>query len=112
MKYSMKVHSPAGLPLSNPTSRSEAEPADLIAWTEGRALVATGSPFAPVKYGGRSIDIAQCNNVFVFPAVGLGLLASKARRVSDRMMMAAAKALGDQSPALKDPAASLLPNVR
>ena len=107
-----RTERPIIFPLSNPTSRSEAEPADLIAWTEGRALVATGSPFAPVKYQGRSIDIAQCNNVFIFPAVGLGLLASKARRVSDRMMMAAAKALGDQSPALKDPAASLLPNVR
>jgi malate dehydrogenase (oxaloacetate-decarboxylating) len=107
-----KTERPIIFPLSNPTSRSEAEPADLIEWTEGRALVATGSPFAPVKYQGRSIDIAQCNNVFIFPAVGLGLLASKARRVSDKMMMAAAKALGDQSPALKDPAASLLPNVR
>jgi malic enzyme len=106
-----KIERPIIFPLSNPTSRSEAEPADLIEWTEGRALVATGSPFAPVKYRGRSIDIAQCNNVFIFPAVGLGLLASKAHRVSDRMMMAAAKALGDQSPALKDPAASLLPNV-
>jgi malate dehydrogenase (oxaloacetate-decarboxylating) len=107
-----RTERPIIFPLSNPTSRSEAEPKDLIEWTEGRALVATGSPFAPVKYGGRSIDIAQCNNVFIFPAVGLGLLASKARRVSDRMMMAAAKALGDQSPALKDPTASLLPNVR
>jgi malate dehydrogenase (oxaloacetate-decarboxylating) len=107
-----RTERPIIFPLSNPTSRSEAEPADLIEWTEGRALVATGSPFAPVKYGGRSIDIAQCNNVFIFPAVGLGLLASKARRVSDKMMMAAAKALGDQSPALKDSAASLLPNVR
>jgi malate dehydrogenase (oxaloacetate-decarboxylating) len=107
-----RTERPIIFPLSNPTSRSEAEPADLIRWTEGRALVATGSPFAPVKYQDRSIDIAQCNNVFIFPAVGLGLLASKARRVSDRMMMAAAKALGDQSTALKDPAASLLPNVR
>jgi len=107
-----RTQRPIIFPLSNPTSRSEAEPADLIEWTEGRALVAAGSPFAPVKYRGRSIDIAQCNNVFIFPAVGLGLLASKARRVSDRMMMAAAKALGDQSPALKDPAGSLLPNVR
>jgi malate dehydrogenase (oxaloacetate-decarboxylating) len=107
-----RTERPIIFPLSNPTSRSEAEPKDLIEWTEGQALVATGSPFAPVKYGGRSIDIAQCNNVFIFPAVGLGLLASKARRVSDRMMMAAAKALGDQSPALKDPTASLLPNVR
>jgi malate dehydrogenase (oxaloacetate-decarboxylating) len=107
-----KTERPIIFPLSNPTSRSEAEPVDLIEWTEGRALVATGSPFAPVKYRGRSIEIAQCNNVFIFPAVGLGLLASRARRVTDRMVMAAAKALGDQSPALKDPAASLLPNVR
>jgi malate dehydrogenase (oxaloacetate-decarboxylating) len=106
-----KTERPIIFPLSNPTSRSEAEPADLIEWTEARALVASGSPFAPVKYRGRRIDIAQCNNVFIFPAVGLGLLASKARRVTDRMMMAAAKALGDQSPALRDPAASLLPNV-
>jgi malate dehydrogenase (oxaloacetate-decarboxylating) len=106
-----KTERPIIFPLSNPTSRSEAEPADLLAWTEGRALVATGSPFAPVKYGGKSIAIAQCNNVFIFPAVGLGLVASKARRVTDQMMLAGAKALGEQSPALRDPSASLLPNV-
>jgi malate dehydrogenase (oxaloacetate-decarboxylating) len=106
-----KSERPIIFPLSNPTSRSEAEPSDLLAWTEGRALVATGSPFVPVKYGGKSIEIAQCNNVFIFPAVGLGLLASKARRVTDKMMLAGAKALGDQSPALRDPAASLLPRV-
>jgi malate dehydrogenase (oxaloacetate-decarboxylating) len=64
-----------------------------------------------VKYGGTSIAIAQCNNVFIFPAVGLGLVASKARRVTDQMMLAGAKALGEQSPALRDPSASLLPNV-
>jgi malate dehydrogenase (oxaloacetate-decarboxylating) len=65
-----------------------------------------------VKYGGKSIEIAQCNNVFIFPAVGLGLLASQARRVTDKMILAGARALGDQSLALQDPAASLLPSVR
>jgi malate dehydrogenase (oxaloacetate-decarboxylating) len=65
-----------------------------------------------VKYGGKSIEIAQCNNVFIFPAVGLGLLASEATRVTDKMMLAGAKALGDHSPALQDPAASLLPRLR
>jgi malate dehydrogenase (oxaloacetate-decarboxylating) len=111
-KMAQKTERPIIFPLSNPTSHSEAEPADLIAWTEGRALVATGSPFLPVKYGGRTIDIAQCNNVFIFPAIGLGVTAARASRVTDRMMLAAAKALGDCSPTLKDPNASLLPGVK
>ena len=104
-----KVPRPILFPLSNPTAKSEAKPDDLIRWTEGLALVATGSPFAPVDYGGRTIPIAQCNNVFIFPAMGLGVVASGARRVTDGMMLAAARALAANSPALKDSSASLLP---
>jgi malate dehydrogenase (oxaloacetate-decarboxylating) len=104
-----KVQRPIIFPLSNPTSKSEAKPDDLIQWTEGRALVATGSPFPPVHYAGKTIPIAQCNNVFIFPAMGLAVVASRARRVTDAMMLAAARALATNSPALKDPSASLLP---
>ena len=104
-----KVERPIIFPLSNPTSKSEAKAEDLIRWTDGRALVASGSPFAPVTYHGRSIPIAQCNNVYIFPAMGLGVVASGARRVTEPMMLAAARALGANSPALKDPSASLLP---
>jgi malate dehydrogenase (oxaloacetate-decarboxylating) len=107
-----KVQRPVIFPLSNPTSRSEASAEDLIRWTEGRALVATGSPYAPVKHEGRTIPIAQCNNVFIFPAVGLGVVASGARRVTDGMMLAAARALGECSPARKAPSGSLLPALR
>ena len=104
-----KVARPIIFPLSNPTSKSEAKADDLIRWTTGRALVATGSPFEPVPYGGRAIPIAQCNNIYIFPAMGLGVVASGARRVTDTMILAAARALGEQSPALSDPSAALLP---
>jgi malate dehydrogenase (oxaloacetate-decarboxylating) len=104
-----KVERPIIFPLSNPTDKSEAKPDDLIHWTNGRALVATGSPFPPVSYAGVQIPIAQCNNAYIFPGVGLGIAASRARRVTDTMMLVAARTLGNNSPALKDPAAPLLP---
>jgi malate dehydrogenase (oxaloacetate-decarboxylating) len=107
-----KVDRPIILPLSNPTSKSEATAEDLIRWTDGRALVASGSPFAPVTHNERTITIAQCNNVHVFPAMGLALVASRARRVTDAMMQAAARALAANSPALKDPSASLLSSIK
>jgi malate dehydrogenase (oxaloacetate-decarboxylating) len=99
---------PIIFPLSNPTSRAEAAPADLIAWTDGRGLVATGSPFDDVEYGGRRYPIAQCNNSYVFPGIGLGVRAIRARRVGDAMFMAAARALADTAPARRDPAGALL----
>ena len=104
-----KVQRPIIFPISNPTIKSEAKAEDLIRWTDGRALVATGSPFAPVSYNGRRIPIAQCNNIYIFPAIGLGVVASGARRVTDPMIFAAARALAENSPALHDASASLLP---
>jgi len=104
-----KCPRPIILPLSNPTSKSEAVPEDLLRWTDGRVLVATGSPYPDVQYKGRAIRIAQCNNVYIFPAMGLALLATQARRVTDRMFLAAARALAAQSPALTDTSAPLLP---
>jgi malate dehydrogenase (oxaloacetate-decarboxylating) len=107
-----KVERPVIFPLSNPTARSEANPDDLMRWTDGRALVATGSPYPAVQYEGQLIPVAQCNNVFIFPAVGLGVVASGARRVTDGMMLAAARALGELSPARTAPTGSLLPALR
>ena len=107
-----KVDRPIIFPLSNPTDRCEAVPEDLMRWTAGRAIVATGSPFGPVEFAGRKIPIAQCNNVYIFPAVGLGLIASKARRVTDRMMIAAGRALGEHLPAPSGSEAALLPSLK
>jgi malate dehydrogenase (oxaloacetate-decarboxylating) len=106
------VRRPVIFPLSNPTSCCEATPEALMAWTDGRALIGTGSPFAPVAWNGKRTPIAQTNNSYVFPGVGLGVLAAGARRVSDGMFMAAARALAALSPAARDPDAPLLPPVQ
>jgi malate dehydrogenase (oxaloacetate-decarboxylating) len=102
---------PIVFPLSNPTSRAEAAPADLLRWTDGRALVGTGSPSAPVEIDGKLISIAQTNNSYIFPGLALGILVSRARRVTDAMMMAAARALAQLSPARENKNAPLLPPI-
>ena len=105
------VERPVIFPLSNPTSRSEATPADLMQWTDGRALIGTGSPFPPVNWNGRQVPIDQTNNSYIFPGLGLGVLSVSARRVTDSMFMAAAKCLAELSPALKSKSGRLLPPV-
>ncbi|MBS0629120.1 MAG: NAD-dependent malic enzyme [Verrucomicrobia bacterium] len=102
---------PVIFPLSNPTKLSEASPTDLIKWTKGEAIIATGSPFPPVEHEGHLYHIAQCNNVYIFPGVGLGLIATKARYASDDVFINAAKILSDYSPLLKDPHAPLFPTL-
>lgn len=102
---------PIIFPLSNPTSRAEAIPEDLLKWTNGTALIATGSPFDAVSINGRSIEIAQCNNSYIFPGIGLAVVAGKAKRVTDEMMMAAAMALSELAPAVKTGEGRLLPEL-
>src|SRR5471032_3096568 len=102
---------PVVMPLSNPTSRVEATPADILHWTDGAALVATGSPFAPVSLKGKLYPIAQCNNSFIFPGIGLGVIASGATRVTDGMLMAASRTLAECSPLATEGTGSLLPDV-
>ena len=105
------VERPVIFPLSNPTSKSEATPSDLMAWTNGRALVATGSPFPEVEFEGRAVRIGQCNNAFIFPGVGLGIIATGARRVTNEMFVAAARVLAEFAPALSDENAPLYPKL-
>ncbi len=102
------VEQPIIFPLSNPTSRSEASPSDLMLWTNGKAIIGTGSPFAPIVKNGQAFRVDQTNNCYIFPGMGLGLIAVKARRVTDKMFMVAAKALADTSPTKHHLQANLL----
>lgn len=103
---------PIILPLSNPTEKAEAKPADLLEWTNGKALIASGSPFEPVNYNNQLYTIAQCNNALVFPGIGLGLLACQSRRCTDEMIWAACDALSDNAPINQDAHAALLPDLQ
>jgi len=103
------VPRPIIMPLSNPTSRSEARPQDLADWTDGRALVAAGSPFPPMNVGGTSVPVTQCNNVYIFPGIGLAVTAVRATRVTDAMMTAAAAAVCGQATRHPGAGGALLP---
>ncbi len=100
---------PLVMPLSNPTSRVEATPQEILNWTDGQALVATGSPFQPVQVGDKRIPIAQCNNAYIFPGIGLGVIAARANRVTEGMLMAAANALANCSPIVTQGEGAVLP---
>lgn len=103
---------PIIFPLSNPTSKAEAQPHQLIQWTKGQAIVATGSPPTVIDYKKQKVNIAQCNNVYIFPGVGLGIIATKSKKVIDEMFLKAAETLAEHAPILKDPEASLFPRLK
>ena len=105
------VAHPVIFPLSNPTSRAEATPQDLMTWTDGKAIVGTGSPFPPILKNGSFVRVDQTNNSYVFPGIGLAAIAVRATRISDAMLMAAARALAHLSPTRRNPVSNLLPPV-
>ncbi|MBU6382937.1 MAG: NAD-dependent malic enzyme [Verrucomicrobia bacterium] len=110
----MARHTPRPIlfPLSNPTPKAECTPEEVFAWTRGQGIVATGSPFPPVMDRGKTYPISQCNNVYIFPGLGLGAIAAQASKITDGMFLAAMHALADESPALKDPTAPLFPRIQ
>ncbi|KAK4945481.1 NAD-dependent malic enzyme, mitochondrial [Elasticomyces elasticus] len=105
------VERPIIFPLSNPTRLHEAKPEDLIKWTDGKALVATGSPFPPVKHNGKKVEVAECNNSVCFPGIGLGGVLCRTKLVTDKMLVAATEALAKEAPVFKDPSKGLCPDV-
>ena len=102
---------PIIFPLSNPSRQVEARPEQVIEWTDGNVVLATGSPFKPVEYKGEFYSVAQCNNSYIFPGIGLGVLASKAKLISDGMLMAASNALAESSPLANLGTGDLLPSL-
>jgi malate dehydrogenase (oxaloacetate-decarboxylating) len=105
------VERPLIFPLSNPTRLHEAKPEDLVNWTDGRVLVATGSPFPPVKYKGKEIEVSECNNSVCFPGIGLGGVLSRTKLMTDKMLVAAVTALAKEAPVFKHPEKGLCPDV-
>jgi len=102
---------PIIFPLSNPSKQVEATPQQVIEWTDGQAIVATGSPFEPVEYKRKIFVIPQCNNSYIFPGLGLGIIACGAKHVSDAMLMATSLSLADESPLANDGEGNLLPTL-
>jgi malate dehydrogenase (oxaloacetate-decarboxylating) len=107
----MQTHcdTPIIFPLSNPSKQVEASPEDVIKWTKGNVVIATGSPFKPVEYNGKIFDIAQCNNSYIFPGIGLGVVAAKISRITDEMLQVASETLANASPLANNGSGSLLP---
>ncbi|KAL9102465.1 MAG: hypothetical protein Q9163_002395 [Psora crenata] len=110
-EMSRHVSRPIIFPLSNPTRLHEAVPKDIYEWSQGKALIATGSPFSPVEYNGKKYEVAECNNSTAFPGIGLGAVLCRSKLLSDKMLVAAVKSIAAQSPALKDPDKGLVPDV-
>ena len=106
------VERPIVFPLSNPVSRCEATPQQIVDWTEGRALIGTGSPFPPASYQGKPVPFAQTNNSYIFPGLALGIISSRARHVSDAMIKAATLGLAELVPTRRDKQAALLPPLK
>jgi malate dehydrogenase (oxaloacetate-decarboxylating) len=103
---------PIVLPLSNPTSRVEATPQEVMNWSRGKAIIATGSPFPPTTFNGQTFEVSQCNNSYIFPGIGLGVLAAQATSISDNMLMAASQALADISMEYEKVPGAILPPIK